>query len=205
MTDTTDFCCDDVPLRRLDDPEAVTQLAVRGFVALWRGEQPAVADLAATSEVVETLIRAGRLEIGDRGHLRAVHGLVARPTRHRIEHEGGAIHTWCAFDAIGIPATLAIDATAVTSCPTCGAELRVELHHGDVADPRPLRLWLPNAHCDHLVDDFCAHANLYCDIAHLRATTQQRPGRTVTVADVLIMGRRSWADVAAVLNSNDGT
>jgi hypothetical protein len=134
-----------------------------------------------------------------------VHGLVARTTRHRIEHASGVVHTWCALDAIGIAAALAIDATAVTSCGTCDSELRVVLRGGEPVDTAgPLRLWLPEGPCDHLVADFCNHANLYCSSGHLTATVPRgSTGRMMTVADTAAIGRQTWADAAAALGHEE--
>jgi len=99
------------------------------------------------------------------------------------------------------PAALAIDATAVTSCPTCEVELRVELREGEPVDTEErLRLWLPQGRCDHLVEDFCSHANLYCTSEHLAATVPKgSPGRIVAVADAAAIGRQTWDDAAAAL------
>jgi hypothetical protein len=196
-----DHCCDPVFLDGPDAAAAAGRLGVLGFVALWGGQRPAVASLCDDPTVVEAQKHAGRLEVDDAGLLVGVHGLVARTTRHRIDHPAGAVHTWCALDAIGIPAALAIDATAVTSCPTCDVELRVELCQGEPVDTEePLRLWLPEGICDHLVEDFCDHANLYCSPEHLSATVPKgSPGRIATVADAVAIGRQTWDDAAAAL------
>jgi hypothetical protein len=141
---------------------AVQRFSVLGFVALWRGETVRATDLAEDPNVIEVLVEAGRVEIDGAGMLVGVQGLVTRTTRHRIEHERGAVHTWCALDAIGIPAALGIAAEAVTSCPTCDAELRVRLVDGQPHEEATFVLWLPEGSCGHLVEDFCNHANLYC-------------------------------------------
>lgn len=200
-----DHGCGPVSLDGPDAAAAAGRLGVLGFVALWRGERPAVASLCDDPAVVEAQMHAGRLEVDDAGLLVGVHGLVARTTRHRIDHAAGVVHTWCALDAIGIPAALAIDATAVTSCPTCHVELRVELREGEPVDTEePLRLWLPEGRCDHLVEDFCSHANLYCSPEHLTATVPKgSPGRIVTVADVAAIGRQTWDDAAAALGDEE--
>lgn len=131
-----------------------------------------------------------------------VHGLVARPTAHRIEHGDRVLSTWCAFDAIGIPAALAIDAAAMTSCPTCRATLRVVIRLGIPEDDGRRRLWLPGGECTHLVEDFCHHANLFCDAGHLAAAVRAgTPGIGVTVTEAAAMGRVTWADVAGVLRA----
>lgn len=202
MTDA-DHCCDAVSLDGPNAAAAARQLGALGFVALWRGERPAVATLSDDPAVVDALVRAGRLEVDDSGVLVGVHGLVARTTRHRIEHASRVVHTWCALDAIGSPAELAIDATALTSCPTCGAGLRVVLRGGEPVDTgEMLRLWLPEGRCDHLIQDFCNHANLYCSPDHLTATVAKgSPAQIVTVADAAAIGRQTWQDAAAALAS----
>lgn len=198
---TDDHGCDAISLDGPDVAAGAGRLGVLGFVALWRAERPAVASLCDDPAVVEAQVQGGRLEVDEAGLLVGVHGLVARTTRHRIDHAAGAVHTWCALDAIGIPAALAIDATAVTSCPTCDIELRVELREGEPVDTEePLRLWLPEGRCDHLVEDFCSHANLYCTSEHLAATVPKgSPGRIVAVADAAAIGRQTWDDAAAAL------
>jgi len=64
---------------------AARQLGVEGFVALWRGERVTVTDLCDDPMVIDAQVRSGRLEVDDAGVVVGVHGLTARPTRHRIE------------------------------------------------------------------------------------------------------------------------
>ena len=60
-----------------------------------------------------------------------------------------------------------------------------------------MRLWLPTSRCAHLVEDFCDHANLYCDHDHLSyAVAGLSAGRVIGVADVAAIGRLTWSDVA---------
>ena len=190
-----------------DDSGAVGRLAAAGFVALWRGERVQVGQLCADQAIVDTQLRAGRLELDDTGFVVGVHGLTVRPTRHRIEHGDTLVHTWCALDAIGIPAALAIDATAVTSCPTCDARLEVKLAGGEPVDTIDAwRLWLPEGRCDHLVEDFCHHANLYCSADHLTIHPgADAVGRALSVAEVVAIGRATWADAASALSNRETT
>jgi len=182
-----------------DSNQAARRFAIVAFAALWRGERVRAIDLAPDQSVVETLTQAGRVEVDDDGVLVGIHGLATRPTHHRIEHDKGAVHTWCALDAVGIPAALGINAAAITSCPTCDAELRVRLVDGQLRDDSTFLLWLPDSRCEHLVQDFCNHANLYCDRGHLDTALQQGLGRAITVAEAAEIGRPMWADVAAVV------
>lgn len=128
--------------------ETVRRIAIAGFHALWRGRTPMLAELVGADrglldEAIGHLRARGRIELSEDGHVLAVHGLSHRTTGHRIEHDGGGVNTWCALDAIGIPAALAIDACALTQCPTCGRQLAVTLVGGE---PEPLPgavLWYP--------------------------------------------------------------
>lgn len=188
----------------LDGPlaQAVRHIAIAGFQALWSGRRVALTDLvgsdATVTDAAKHLRARGRIELSDDGHLIAVHGLVHRPTAHRIEHAGGAVNTWCALDAIGIPAALAIDARAMTPCPACEAELAVTLTGGE---PEPLpgaMLWYPEVRCAHLVDDFCAGANLFCSLDHLDrwVAGNAGAGTAMSIDEVAELGREVWAEVS---------
>jgi len=161
-------------------------------------------DSTAFTEAVDHLRARGRIELADDGRILAVHGLCLRPTRHRIEHDGGVANTWCALDAIGIPAALAIDARSCTQCPTCGDELAVALKRGE---PEPLAgavLWYPEAACGHLIDDFCSAANLFCSIEDLQRWIGDNgaTGRALTLGEVAELGRECWSGAAKQISAN---
>jgi hypothetical protein len=184
----------------LDGPvaRAVRRIAVAGFQALWEGRCVTLTELVgsehALAQAADHLRVRGRLELSGAGHLLAVHGLTRRSTQHRIEHDGDVVNTWCALDAIGIPSALAIDARAMTECPTCGAALALTLIRGK---PQPLPgavLWYPEVRCDHLVDDFCAGANLFCSVDHReRRVGGGAAGRVLTIDEVAELGREVWS------------
>src|SRR5207244_10250392 len=100
------------------------------------GELPTVSELAkstgASSPDVELLV--GRaLVIDESGRVVAAHGLSAVPARqHRLTLRGRAFWTWCAIDALGIPAGLGEDAVAATTCQLCATGVRVEFKVGRV-------------------------------------------------------------------------
>lgn len=200
----TEPCCDEDLLSGPHASPAARDLGVRGFVALWRGERRTITDLSADRDTAEAMLAAGRLEVDGDGVVVGAHGLVARATAHRIEHADGSVNTWCALDAIGIPAALALDASAVTTCPCCGVELRVGLQAGDPDASADMRLWLPGGSCIHLVDDFCRHANLYCGAEHLASVVPtSQAGRAIEVAEAASIGRSTWRDVAAAMQAID--
>jgi alkylmercury lyase len=186
---------------------AVRRIAVFGFQALWSGRPVTLTELlgedgTALTEATEHLRLRGRIELSADGHLVAVHGLSQRPTPHRIEHHDAVISTWCALDAIGIPAALAIDAWARTKCPTCQSPLSVRLSAGD---PQPLPgavLWYPEVACSHLIDDFCSGANLFCTIEHLERWARGA-GSVMTINEVAGIGREVWADAADLLRTGE--
>lgn len=191
---------------------AVRSIAIFGFQALWSGRSVTLTDLlgedgTALTEATEHLRLRGRLELSADGRLIAVHGLCLRPTPHQIEHQNGVVNTWCALDAIGIPAALGIDAWARTACPTCQSPLAVRLAGGE---PQPLPgavLWYPEVACGHLVDDFCSGANLFCTIDHLDrwvGSRQQAGGSVMTIDEVADVGREVWADAADLLRTDEG-
>ena len=185
---------------------AVRRIATVGFQALWRGRSVTLIELFGEDrrefvEAAEHLRLRGRIEFSDDGHLLAVHGLCRRSTPHQIEHDDGVVNTWCALDAIGIPAALGIDAWARTTCPTCQSPLAVRLSAGG---PQPLPeavLWYPEAVCGHLVENFCSGANLFCTIDHLDRWVggSRAPGRVMTLGEVADVARDVWVDVRELI------
>jgi hypothetical protein len=200
----------------VSDPELELEAAVRraGFAALLAGRYPTPAELAAAAGVPEeavgpvlaALVAAGRATTTADGRLDGIAGVTARPTRHRIERIGGppagsngtsaaTVRTWCAFDAVAIPAALRWSATAVTTCGFCGAELRVALEDG--VPEGEVWGWLPPGDCEHVLRDFCATADLFCHRPHLdawRAAAGDPPGDPRPVLDLAELGRAGWQD-----------
>jgi alkylmercury lyase len=191
-----DSCCE--PLVQVEATDTEHQLAVRGFVALWNGQRPLPGDLDADPATIQVMQQHGRIVLGPDRRIAGIHGLSTQPTPHRITHGDQVIHTWCAFDAIGIPAALGLDALASTSCPVCGRQLRVTFTNGEPAADPELRVWLPDTGCDNVLDDICAHANLYCNPQHLADHTPP-PGRALTIPQATAAGRATWNDAARAL------
>jgi hypothetical protein len=52
-------------------------------------------------------------------------GLSWVPTDHRLRIRGHTLYTWCAEDAVGIPAGLGEDASIASHCHLCGAPVNV--------------------------------------------------------------------------------
>lgn len=205
-----DECCDiGNGLPDKDLGAAAVELATLGFIALWHGRTPSAGALLPgrpefVQDLLAELVRLGRAEVDAGGALVGVHGLTLRTSRHHFEHAGLRHYTWCAFDTVGIPAALSLDAVSASGCPTCGRELTVRLAGGATVHHDDIALWLPAADgTSHLLNDFCATADLYCSEEHLRQRidTAATPGRVATVEEALTVGCETWADVADALEA----
>jgi hypothetical protein len=134
-------------------------------------------------------------------HIVAAHGLSLVPARqHRLTMRGRRFWTWCAIDAVGIPAGLDEHALVETTCLQCGAEVRLELHGATVvqASHPGARIWeaahLPG--CGTAGPPHCALMNLFCSAEHLRAWHQAHPGEQGEerdLAQIGALGRAEWA------------
>jgi alkylmercury lyase len=188
-------------------------LAVAGFAAAWEGREVepttlVAAPAAVVTEAIETLVARGRCEVDDRGRLAGIHGLTLRSTRHSFVHGRRVRHTWCAFDAIGIPAALGIDAVADTDCRSCHQRLQVRISAGRAHSAGEPVLWLPAPTGDHLMNGFCANADLYCSTRHLRRQIDPdlTPGHVTDLATAAAKGVLTWADVSDLaLDRENGT
>jgi|SRR5581483_2142779 len=181
---------------------AVRDFVVAGFAALWDGRAvlpeallPGRAEQAGAT--LAQLVGGGRADVDDAGRVVGVHGLTLRPTRHRFVHGDRSHFTWCAFDAVGIPAALALDASVRTRCPACDRPIGVRLTAGR-PEPSPAVLWLPAPPVRHLLTEFCAAADLYCSVAHLRGRIDpaRSPGEVLDLNAAADHGRSAWGDVA---------
>jgi alkylmercury lyase len=78
----------------------------------------------------------------DSGRVVGSWGLSSVPTDHRLRIRGRELYTWCAEDAVGIPAGLGEDASIASHCHLCGAPVSVKMVAGQVAQAMPSDVWL---------------------------------------------------------------
>jgi len=185
------------------DPALEVAVRRAGLAAMIDGRCPTPSELAvaagstveAVTPVLAALAASGRATLAADGRLDGIAGVTTRSTRHAIVGPGGRHQTWCAFDAVAIPAAFGWTATAVTTCGWCGGDLRVPLEGG--VPSGDAWGWLPPGDCEHVLRDFCAAADLYCDRAHLdawRAAAGDPPGEPHPVHALAALGREAWAD-----------
>jgi alkylmercury lyase len=151
-----------------------------------------VADIAAALTAQAAI---GRVELGDDGAVIGAHGVTLLTTPHTFTTGDATMHTWCALDAVGIPAANGDDASVTTSCGLCGASITVAIVGGEPTSGGHVVLWLPTAPCDNLRQQFCPHANLFCNRRHLdewREKAGGPEGTALTLAETSEIGRSSW-------------
>src|SRR5262249_17320474 len=127
----------------------------RGQVAT---EAVLVAHTGLAPEVVRSTLAAlqvdGRIvnEAEGGGNVGGV-GVPLRPTPPALALDGRHLFTWCALDAAGIPAGLAVDATVHSQCLTCHQRLTIVYNTGTVtqAVPSVMRLWVTVPEMGHSV------------------------------------------------------
>lgn len=123
-------------LATLDPVE--TELRRVGFQVILAGRSVSAPELAAglglpVEEVCEHLARmaaTGLVELDERGAVIGCWGLSTRPTIHRLQIHDRQFYTWCAIDAVGIPAVLKADARIDSRCAGCGRTLQIDLVRG---------------------------------------------------------------------------
>lgn len=187
----------------VDTKTDATALISAAFQAILAGDVPPISDLASTNAIssndLDGLI--GRsLMLDAAGRVVGAAGLSLVPARqHRLSQRGRQFWTWCAFDAIGIPAGLGEDAIAETTCQQCGTAVKVEFREGRLVRTShdDARIWdaqrmegKGTAGPPH-----CALMNLFCAAEHLadwRAAHPGEQGKIRTLAEVSELGRTEW-------------
>jgi alkylmercury lyase len=142
-------------LEAIDTDISIEEQAIRrvAFHAILDGEAIDRAGLVVATglmpEKVDALLDglAGRGLVvvePDSGRVVGSWGLSLVPADHRLHIRGRALYTWCAEDAVGIPAGLGEDASIISNCRQCGVSVNVEMAAGQVAraEPPDVRLWV---------------------------------------------------------------
>jgi alkylmercury lyase len=210
-----DDCCEDGrPVFPSGGDELAVLLRELAFGALLITKEPiepaTLARLAGSEErhVAETLdglARAGRIDRDERGRVLGSAGLTLGDGPHGLAIDGRPFRTWCAFDALGIPAALATNALVATECAVCERPIEIELRAGRPSGGTSARLWLSAGGAD-MRADFCTPTVLLCSAAHAQAWAERHGGhgRALSLAEAMDLGATNWASVAATAASLAG-
>ena len=139
-----------VSSHRTPEEQAVCTAA---FLSILDGEAADSAALSEATELDHETTRSVLAELSERGlvvlesesgPVVGSWGLSLVPTNHQLRIRGRDFHTWCALDAVGIPAGLREDAAVVSQCHQCGKPVLVDVVAGAItrAEPRGLHLWV---------------------------------------------------------------
>jgi alkylmercury lyase len=152
--------CDDAPLALA----LIDQLA--------DGEPATVAPLAQTvdrdePDIAAVLDRWPNVHRDDQGRIVAFAGLSLTPTRHGFDVAGRRLYTWCAWDALFLPALIGKEARVKSICPITGTDVRLTVRPAGVhtAEPASLLVSFP-APSSTVTSDITAS---FCDHVHFLA------------------------------------
>lgn len=153
-------------------------------------------DESVVRETVVQLVGAGVATLANEGQdllIDGSEGLTTRPTRHSLLIEGHPLHTWCAFDIVGIPAALGISTSGSTDCPTCGRTIELTLSEGKVDDNGAVGWW-PTATGGPVIEAFCPSASIFCSPEHLEEwrIAKGASGSVKTLGELEDLGRTTW-------------
>jgi len=150
-TSAGDDCCEPTAIFLNGDDELALELRELAFALLLRDRAPVDAqELSALAgraparieRALEALARQGRIDRDAEGAVLGSAGLTLAGAPHALEIGGYPFRTWCAFDAIGIPAAVGVDARVQASCAVCDRPIAVEVVGGQPALHAAARLWL---------------------------------------------------------------
>lgn len=156
---------------------------------------PAGLEPTRAQGVIDSLLARQAATVTD-GRVDGIAGLTTRPTKHTLTIDGHDRHTWCAFDAVGIPAALGLDAVATTRCGHCHAPIVVTFIAGHAPAAEPWG-WLPTLDRvgNQLIDEFCSAADLFCNRHHLeqwRSMAGSPAGEPHPLDELVDIGRAVW-------------
>lgn len=142
---------------------------------------------------IEALAQRGRVTLDETGTaIAAAAGLSLLPSRHVLILNGRRLFTWCAFDAVGIPAGLGAEARVVSRCMGCGAPVGVTISGGRLVEASPASLTVALVPPDDrrlLRDGICAEMDFSCGCPSAAGDHRVR----ITVEEAMALGRDCWA------------
>lgn len=144
------------------------------------------------------LVRRGLLTVDDSGSIIGALGLTTEPTQYRLLLNGRALFTWCALDAVGIPAALGADAIVQTTIEGRPFEVRLQRGRLAAASRRDVRISLPDPQMDVSIrQSVCPEIRF-----HLESHAPQHPGvALLSLDEAMDSARRIWGKTPSVRES----
>lgn len=187
---------------------AEKSLRLASFYHILDGKKSSVNELALQAGIpeqqaqqyIEAMAKDGRLVIDEQGDVVGSHGLSLLPTKHCLRIGGHDLFTWCAADAVGIPAALGVDATIHSNCFQCNEPIEITMSGGEVrfSSHADARIWVVVAdlNCS-IVGCTCPQINFFCSVEHFNqwSNGQTIKGRLLTLAEGVRLGNCWWEDV----------
>lgn len=149
----------------------------------------------ATHRAVSALAEAGWLDLDQQQRVTGAAGLSLANGPHRLTIGDASFRTWCAYDALGIPAALGADGEIETACGHCGAAISLTIQGGTPGRRGPEELWLADAAGGDLRGSFCTPTVLLCGHEHGIAWAEAHGGRgqLLDLAKAARLGAADWA------------
>ena len=189
-------------------PEEKT-IRIMTFRRILEGYRPNINELSikiGLSEIevqkcVESLKNIGTLVLDEEGNIVGSHGLSLVPTKHHLSISGNHLFTWCAADAIGIPAALEVEAKIISKCFQCNEPIEIDMVKGRIqySNQKDARIWVVEADLDHsIVCCTCPQINFYCSVEHFNKSECQSKGKLLTLDQAIELGYCWWEDVRSI-------
>lgn len=188
-------------------PPEDRMLVQAAFLAILDGRAPTADDLAAATGVSAEVVRVRLAALTEGGvivvepgsdRVAGAWGLALHDSPHTLILRGRRFHTWCAQDAVGIPAALGEAAVVESVCHQCGTFIRLGFDGHSIthqSDPG-IRIWSAQPDLTRsLVHFTCSRTNFFCSAPHLeqwRARHPEEKGTVRSLEEALKVGRYIW-------------
>lgn len=164
--------------------DQIWQAILRGFAAIGRAPgtlslaAAARLDHAAVSRWLRSLHRRDLIVLDGDGAVTAAYPFCAWETGHRIRFDVLTVNALCAIDTLGAGAMVGRDTVIVSSCPECGAEIRLATrnngHPLEAVTPATAVVWLGLRYADNCAaTSGCTVKRFFCSDAHLASWRQR--------------------------------
>ncbi len=156
------------------------------------------------SEVIkcqETLKDVGTLVLDEEGNIVGSLGLSLVPTKHCLIINNTNKYTWCAADAIEIPAALGVDAKIFSNCSQCNDNIEIDMVKGNIqhSNHRDTCIWVVEADLNKsIVGCTCPQIDFFCSIEHFNKAICCTNGSLLTLTQAVQLGHCWWMSIPQI-------